>query len=144
MSGEQGGEAWAHVGERNQVSCCLLRMRVGICLSSRNLQRITYEEQWYFSIFDVVGALTEQTSARNASTHWAVLKKRLSDEGSNQLLTNCKQLRMPAKDGKVRKTDVANTVQLLRIIQSIPSKKAEHQASSFGTGLCSKARNVVV
>ena len=83
------------------------------------------EEEWYFSVVDVVGVLTEQVSPRSASTYWAVLKKRLSDEGANQLLTNCKQLKMKSADGKMRLTDVANTEQLLRIIQSIPSKKAE-------------------
>ena len=83
------------------------------------------EERWYFSIVDVVGALTDQPSARGASTYWAVLKKRLVNEGANQLLTNCKQLKMPAKDGCMRRTDVADTEQLLRIIQSIPSKRAE-------------------
>jgi hypothetical protein len=82
-------------------------------------------EEWLLSIVDVVGALTEQPTPRNASTYWAVLKKRLSDEGANQLLTNCKQLKMKAHDGKMRLTDVANTEQLLRIIQSIPSPKAE-------------------
>ena len=83
------------------------------------------EEEWYFSVVDVVGVLTEQDSPRSASTYWAVLKKRLNDEGAGQLLTNCKQLKMKSADGKMRLTDVANTEQLLRIIQSIPSKKAE-------------------
>lgn len=83
------------------------------------------EGEWYFSVVDVVGVLTEQESPRSASTYWAVLKKRLSEEGANQLLTNCKQLKMKSADGKMRLTDVANTEQLLRIIQSIPSKKAE-------------------
>ena len=83
-------------------------------------------EEWYFSVVDVVSALTEQKTQRNASTYWAVLKKRLKEEGADQLLTNCKQLKMKSpKDGKRYKTDVATTEQLLRIIQSIPSKKAE-------------------
>ena len=83
------------------------------------------KEEWYFSIVDVVGALTEQKTARSASTYWAVMKKRLIEEGADQLLTNCKQLKMTAVDGKKRMTDVADTEQLLRIIQSIPSPKAE-------------------
>ena len=82
-------------------------------------------EEWYFSIVDVVGILTEQPDARHSSTYWAVLKKRLNEEGASELLTNCKQLKLKAADGKRRATDVANTEQLLRIIQSIPSKKAE-------------------
>ena len=83
------------------------------------------KEEWYFSIVDVVAILTDQPDARHASTYWAVLKKRLNDEGAGQLLTNCKQLRMTAADGKKRLTDVADTELLLRIIQSIPSPKAE-------------------
>ncbi len=82
------------------------------------------EQEWYFSVVDVVSILTDQTTSRNASTYWAVLKKRIMEEGA-QLLTNCKQLKMKAADGKKRLTDVANTEQLLRIIQSIPSPKAE-------------------
>ena len=72
---------------------------------------------------DVVGALTDQSTPRGASTYWAVLKKRLREEGADQLLTNCKQLKMTAADGKKRLTDVADTEQLLRIIQSIPSPR---------------------
>ena len=83
------------------------------------------QEEWYFSIVDVIGVLTDQKTPRNASTYWAVLKKRLKDEGADELLTNCKQLKMTASDGKKRLTDVASTEQLLRIIQSIPSPKAE-------------------
>ena len=82
-------------------------------------------EEWYFSIVDICAVLTEQENARNASTYWAVLKKRLKEEGADELLTNCKQLKMLATDGKMRKTDCANIEQILRIIQSIPSKKAE-------------------
>ncbi len=82
-------------------------------------------EEWYFSVVDVVGVLTEQTTSRGASTYWAVLKKRLKEEGANELLTNCKQLKMKAADGKRRMTDVANTEQILRLIQSSPSPKAE-------------------
>ena len=83
------------------------------------------KEEWYFSIVDVVAILTDQPDARHASTYWAVLKKRLNDESAGQLLTNCKQLKMTATDGKKRLTDVADTERLLRIIQSIPSPKAE-------------------
>ena len=74
---------------------------------------------------DVIAVLTDQPTARNASTYWAVLKKRLKEEGASELLTNCKQLKMRATDGKMRLTDVANTEQILRIIQPIPSPKAE-------------------
>ena len=83
------------------------------------------KEEWFFSIVDVVGVLTDQPDTRHASTYWAVMKNRLKEEGADQLLTNCKQLKMTAADGKKRMTDVADTEQLLRIIQSIPSPKAE-------------------
>ncbi|MBE5923586.1 MAG: hypothetical protein E7271_03840 [Lachnospiraceae bacterium] len=80
------------------------------------------EEEWYFSVTDVVQVLTESADGRK---YWNKLKQRLIEEG-NQLVTNCHQLKMKSpKDGKRYKTDVANTEQLLRIIQSIPSKKAE-------------------
>ena len=83
------------------------------------------EEEWYFSVVDVVGVLTDQKDYDSAKNYWKVTKKRLKDEG-NQLVTNCNQLRLKSpKDGKRYNTDVANTEQLLRIIQSIPSKKAE-------------------
>lgn len=82
------------------------------------------EQEWYFSVVDAVAILTDQATPRNASTYWAVLKKRLIEEGF-QLLTNCKQLKLKAADGKRYNTDVANTEELLRIIQSIPSPKAE-------------------
>lgn len=79
------------------------------------------EEDWYFSVVDVVEALTDSP---NPQTYWRVLKKRLKDEG-NETVTNCNALKMIAKDGKSRLTDVVNTKDLLRLIQSIPSKKAE-------------------
>lgn len=82
-------------------------------------------EEWYFSVVDVVGVLTEQATQRGASNYWAKLKQRLKDEGASELLTNCQQLKLKAEDGKRRLTDVATTEQLLRIIQSVPSKKAE-------------------
>lgn len=82
------------------------------------------EELW-LSVVDVVGALTEQPTQDSARNYWKVLKNRLSKEGASQLVTNCNQLKMPAADGKMRLTDVANPEQILRIIQSIPSKKAE-------------------
>lgn len=84
------------------------------------------KEEWYFSIVDVVSVLTDQPDQRGASNYWAKLKQRLKEEGADQLLTNCQQLKMKSpKDGKRYNTDVADTEQLLRIIQSIPSPKAE-------------------
>lgn len=79
------------------------------------------EEEWYFSVVDVVAVLTESPNPRK---YWSVLKTRLKSEGS-QLTTNCSQLKMPAADGKMYKTDCMTTEQLFRLIQSIPSPKAE-------------------
>jgi hypothetical protein len=79
------------------------------------------EEEWYFSIVDVVQVLTE---SKDATAYWRKLKQRLKQEG-NETVTNCHGLKMTAQDGKKRLTDVANTEQLLRLIQAIPSKKAE-------------------
>jgi hypothetical protein len=79
------------------------------------------KEQYFFSVVDVIQVLTEST---NPQTYWRVLKKRLLDEG-NETVTNCNALKMPAPDGKMRLTDVATTEQLFRLIQSVPSKKAE-------------------
>lgn len=79
------------------------------------------EEQWYFSIVDVIEVLTESI---DANAYWRKLKQRLKEEG-NETVTNCHALKLQAIDGKMRLTDVATTEQLLRLIQSIPSKKAE-------------------
>jgi hypothetical protein len=81
-------------------------------------------EKWWFSIVDVVGILTEQSTQNGARNYWKVLKNRLKKEG-NESVTNCNRLKMQSSDGKFYKTDVADTAQLLRLIQSIPSKKAE-------------------
>lgn len=82
------------------------------------------QEEWYFSIVDVVTVLTESGDYNTGRKYWNKLKQRLKAEGS-ELVTNCHQLKMKATDGKRRLADVANTEQLLRIIQSVPSKKAE-------------------
>ena len=78
-------------------------------------------EKWYFSIVDVIAALTESA---DPSAYWRKLKQRLKEEG-NETVTNCHGLKLVAPDGKLRMTDVADTEQLLRLIQSVPSKKAE-------------------
>ena len=89
--------------------------------------RTAWDEEkgaWYFSIVDVVAVLTDQPDQRHAAKYWSVLKTRLKKEGG-ELTTNCSQLKMRSADGKRYNTDVADTEQLLRIIQSIPSPKAE-------------------
>ena len=82
------------------------------------------KEKWYISIIDVIAVLTDQSSYQGARNYWKVLKHRLLKEG-NETVTNCNQLKMAAEDGKMRLTDVADTEQLFRLIQSIPSPKAE-------------------
>jgi prophage antirepressor-like protein len=82
------------------------------------------QEKWYISIIDVIAVLTNQNSYQSARNYWKVLKHRLLKEGS-ETVTNCNQLKMSAPDGKMRLTDVADTEQLFRLIQSIPSPKAE-------------------
>lgn len=89
-------------------------------------------EKWYFSIVDVVAVLTDN-DFQGARNYWKVLKHRLKEEG-NQTVTNCNQLKMPAEDGRLRLTDVADTEQLLRLIQSIPVTRvtrAVHFIKSF-------------
>ena len=82
------------------------------------------EEKWYFSIVDIVAILTDQNDFQKARKYWNKLKERLLVEG-NETVTNCHQLKMMASDGKMRLTDVADTEQLFRLIQSVPSPKAE-------------------
>ncbi len=104
-----------------------LQNRDSIQLFENKRIRTAWDEEkgeWYFSIVDVVAVLTDQPDTRHAAKYWSVLKTRLKKEGS-ELTTNCSQLKMTAEDGKRRLTDVADTEQLLRIIQSIPSPKAE-------------------
>jgi hypothetical protein len=82
------------------------------------------KEKWYFSIVDVIAILTDQQTFQGARNYWKVLKNRLLKEG-NETVTNCNRLKFIAEDGKLRYTDVAETEQLLRLIQSVPSPKAE-------------------
>ena len=82
------------------------------------------DEKWYFSIIDIISILTEQPTHQGARNYWKVLKSRLLKEG-NETVTNCNRLKLLAEDGKMRLTDVADTEQLFRLIQSVPSPKAE-------------------
>lgn len=99
-------------------------MKTGIKIFEERKVRTLWDEEteeWYFSIVDVVGVLTDSPNPNN---YWKVLKNRLKKEGS-ELVTNCNQLKMESSDGKKYKTDVASTEQLFRLIQTIPSPKAE-------------------
>ncbi|HEV2404476.1 MAG TPA: BRO family protein [Ktedonobacterales bacterium] len=89
---------------------------------ARVIRRQWHDGQWYFSVIDVIRVLTDTNNPR---IYWGVLKTRLRDESASELITNCKQLKMRALDGKLRATDAANAENMLRIVQSIPSPKAE-------------------
>ncbi|MCF6177919.1 MAG: Bro-N domain-containing protein [Geopsychrobacter sp.] len=95
-----------------------------VVFESQEIRRDWHQEEWWFSVVDVVGVLMEQDDLLKARKYWNKLAQRLRDEGS-EVVTNCHQLKMKAPDGKMRKTDCANTEGLFRIIQSIPSPKAE-------------------
>jgi len=102
-------------------------MNIQPTLFENHTIRRIYDEKteiWWFSVVDIVQVLTQQLDYQTARKYWNKLKERLDKEGS-QLVTNCHQLKMTAADGKQRLTDVADTEQLLRLIQSIPSPKAE-------------------
>jgi len=92
-----------------------------------SLIRRIYDEAtdtWWFSVVDIIKVLTHQPNSRRASTYWKVLKSRLGKEGS-QMVTNCNHLKMTAEDGKLRLTDCAQPETILRLVQSVPSLKAE-------------------
>ena len=90
--------------------------------ADRSIRRIWHDDRWFFSIIDVIGLLTDAPTPR---TYWAMMKERIQSEGFRELLTKCERLKMTAADGKQRLTDAADTETLLRIIQSVPSPKAE-------------------
>ncbi|MFA5130096.1 MAG: Bro-N domain-containing protein [Patescibacteria group bacterium] len=90
----------------------------------RRIRKTIHNDEWWFSVVDVVQALTDQPDDYTARKYWNKLAQRLREEGS-EVVTNCHQLKLPAPDGKLRETDCANTEGIFRIIQSIPSPKAE-------------------
>ena len=98
--------------------------RAIVVFAEKEIRRIWYQNEWWFSVVDVVAILTSQADALKSRKYWNKLSQRLRDEGS-EVVTNCHQLKLEAPDGKMRKTDCANTEGLFRIIQSIPSQKAE-------------------
>src|SRR3990167_8352814 len=95
-----------------------------VVFEGKQIRRTWFNEEWWFSVVDVISVLTEQVDFQIARKYWNKLSQRLREEGS-EVVTNCHQLKLPAEDGKLRETDCANTEVLFRIIQSIPSKKAE-------------------
>jgi len=92
-----------------------------VVFQSKSIRRAWHNNEWYFSIVDVIEVLTD---SKNPQIYWRVLKKRLKDEG-NETVTNCNALKMPSRDGKMRLSDAGNTKEIFRLIQSIPSPKAE-------------------
>jgi len=95
-----------------------------IVFQGKGIRRIWFKDEWHYSVIDIIAILTEQDDFQTARKYWNKLSQRLREEGS-EVVTNCHQLKLPAPDGKLRETDCANTKSLFRIIQSIPSKKAE-------------------
>lgn len=104
------------------VVCMTTNIQPPLLWNSKTIRRIWHDEQWYFSVVDVVAVLVDSQNPRN---YWNMLKTRIEVEEEFQLYTNCVQLKLEASDGKMRETDCANTEGLFRIIQSIPSPKAE-------------------
>ncbi len=92
-----------------------------VVFQGKTVRRIWFEEQWFFSVIDIIAILSE---SENPRSYWKVLKHRLKKEGS-EVVTNCNQLKLPSSDGKFYKTDCGNTETIFRLIQSMPSRKAE-------------------
>ena len=95
-----------------------------VTFENKKIRRTEYNGEWYFSVVDMVAILTDN-DYQHARNYWKVLKNRLINEGSSETVTKCNQLKLLAEDGKMRATDCANTETMFRIIQSIPSPKAE-------------------
>ncbi len=95
-----------------------------IVFQDRKIRRTWFNEEWFYSVIDIIAVLTEQEDFQTARKYWNKLSQRLREEGS-EVVTNCHQLRLLAPDGKLRETDCTNTKSLFRIIQSVPSKRAE-------------------
>ncbi len=95
-----------------------------IVFQDKKIRRIWYNEEWHYSVIDIAAVLTDQADYQKARKYWNKLNQRLREEGS-ETVTKCHQLKLPALDGKLRLTDCANTKSMFRIIQSIPSRKAE-------------------
>jgi len=108
---------------------CFLGFKMGIkdkiiVFGGKKIRRVWYKDEWWFSVVDVVGVLTDSFDFQRARKYWNKLSQRLCEEGS-EVVTICHQLKMCAQDGKMRETDSLNKKGIFRIIQSIPSKKAE-------------------
>ncbi len=98
------------------------QLKIDLFKGKHEVRKIFHKDEWWFSVIDVVGVLSE---SKDAGNYWRVLKGRIKVEGGDQTITDCNGLKMPANDGRMRVTDCANTETMLRIVQSIPSKNAE-------------------
>jgi len=107
---------------QNSIITGMDKNKALVVFQDKKIRRVWYNHEWYFSVIDIIAVLTDSKDARN---YWKVLKHRLIDEGSNETVTKCNQLKLMAEDGKLRETDCANTENLFRLIQSIPSPHAE-------------------
>ncbi|MFC2150274.1 Bro-N domain-containing protein [Calditrichota bacterium] len=105
----------------NEVAPQPEQLKIDLFRGKHEVRKIFHEDEWWFSVVDVVGVLSRSSDPRN---YWKTLKKRLSDEGSESV-TDCNQLKLPSQDGKMYLTDCANTETMLRIVQSVPSPNAE-------------------
>lgn len=92
----------------------------------KDIRKVFHNDEWWFSVIDVVNSLNDnEKDVKDEGAYWRKLKERLIKEGGNEVVTNCHELKLPAKDGKYRETDCANIEGIFRIMQSVPSKKAE-------------------
>jgi DNA-damage-inducible protein D len=96
-----------------------------VLFQGKLIRRLWYNNKWYYSVTDIIALLTDQDDHQKARKYWNKLSQRLREEEGSEVVTNCHQLKLLAPDGKMRLTDCANTEAMLRIIQSVPSKKAE-------------------
>jgi len=95
-----------------------------VVFQDKKIRRIWHNNEWFYSVVDIIAVLTDQEDFQTARKYWNKLSQRLREEGS-EVVTNCHRLKLPAPDGKLRETDCANTRSIFRIIQSVPSKKTE-------------------
>jgi len=114
-NGADGAEASPDISD--EMSFALIEEQ-----ADASIRRVWHKGRWYFSIIDVIGLLTDAPTPR---TYWAMMKERVQSEGFRELLTKCEQLKMTAADGKQRRTDAADSETILRLVQSVPSPKAE-------------------
>ena len=98
-----------------------------VLFDENKIRKTEFEGEWFYSIVDVIGILTEQTDYTKSRKYWNKLSQRLSEEENSEVVTNCHRLKLLAKDGKMRETDCANRETIFRLIQSVPSPKSSYK-----------------